>query len=278
MIKLGYATRKKLKTISLYLLLVGLSIVVLLPIVSALLTSITPNEQLVEGVLIPTQITFNRFIELFTYSHIEINLVNSLLVASAVSLLTVTISSTSAYGLSRSRSRATTWIRNAIFSAYVVPRVMVAFSLVRVFADFHLINTLHGVVLAHLTTTVPFATLILWPFFDAIPKSLDEAARIDGASRIRTFFSIIMPVALPGVVSLAIFAFLLSWADWTFCFFLLRSRHMYTMSLRISDFMIAEWVSPWDRGLPAATLISLPLIVVFAFLQNRLIKGMGTLR
>lgn len=278
MIKLGYATRKKLKTIGLYLLLIGLSIVVLLPIVSALLTSITPNEQLVEGVLIPTQITFHRFIELFTYSHIETNLVNSLLVASAVSLLTVIISSTAAYGLSRSRSRATTWIRNSLFSAYVVPRVMIAFSLVSFFADFRLINTLHGVVLAHLTTTVPFTTLILWPFFDAIPKSLDEAARIDGASRIRTFLSIIMPVALPGVVSLAIFAFILSWSDWTFCFFLLRSRNMYTMSLRISDFMVAEWVSPWDRGLPAATLISLPLIVVFGILQNRLIKGMGRFR
>jgi len=117
----------------------------------------------------------------------------------------------------------------------------------------------------------------MWPFFESIPKELDEMATIDGASRIRLFFSIILPNAISGIISIAIFSFFISWNDYVFALFVLRSASMQTVPLLISSFLIPETGFMWEWVLSSVAIITIPAIISFAVLEERLVKGFGAI-
>jgi ABC-type glycerol-3-phosphate transport system permease component len=224
---------------------------------------------------LPETWTLQNYVDLLYITEISRNFLNSFIVATFVAITTIIAAGLGAYRLSRTTSKIVNYVKTFLYTTYIFPPIMLALSMVRIFAIFGLYNTFIGIMLAHLTITLPYATLLLWPFFTGIPKELDEAAQLDGASKMRTLFSIILPAVLPGIISVGLFSFIMSWNDFTYALFLLRSDAVKTAPLKISDYMLQEGGFPWKWVLPSLVITTFPALIAYALLEERLIKGFG---
>lgn len=271
---------RQLRRVVLFLSLVIVSLVLSFPLYWIISCSLKPRSEIAAfpPTIFPHNLSLENYVDLLDNTSFALNILNSVLLGVSVTLLTVLVAGTAAYALSRFKYRFSGAVRNLLLTSYMFPQVMLAMGLFIILVPFGLTDTLVSLVMAHLTITVPFGALVLWPFFDGISVEVDEAASIDGASRLRTFVSVILPAALPGITAVAVISFILSWQDFTFAFFLLRSPQTWTVALAISNFLSNEMGFVWGRVLTATALMLIPPLVAFALLQDRLTKGFGALK
>jgi ABC-type glycerol-3-phosphate transport system permease component len=264
----------------LFLSLAIVSVVLGFPLYWIISSSLKPRSEIAAfpPTIFPNSVSLENYVDLFGNTSFAQNTLNSVLLAASVTLLTVLIAGTAAYALSRFKYRFSGSVRNLLLISYMFPPVMLALGLFIILAPLGLTDSLVSLIMAHLTITVPFGALTLWPFFDGVSVEVDEAASIDGASRVRTFVSVILPAALPGIIAVAVISFVLSWEDFTFAFFLVRRPQTWTMAVAISNFLSNEMGFVWGRVLTATALMVIPPLVAFALLQDRLMKGFGALR
>ena len=275
-----FSHKKKgtVKKAILYLVLSTIAAIMAFPLFWVLFSSIKSSPEMVTGspMTLPKTITLENYVKLLTPpSAFSTHFTNSLVVATSVSLLTLFFAGIPAYGISRLLYRFKNQMRQLMSVTYMFPPIMFAMAFLKIFAPLNLYDTYPGIILAHLTFTVPFALLMYVPYFDSIPRELDDAATLDGASRIRTFISIILPAALPGVISTTIFSWILSWSDFTYSLILLKSTAKLTATVSLQIMATQRTGLIWDTVLPATALMTLIPIIAFAFLEERLIKGLG---
>jgi multiple sugar transport system permease protein len=143
-----------------------------------------------------------------------------------------------------------------------------------IFASLGLSNHLIAVVLAHCTLSIPLGVWMLWGFFKAMPFDLEEAAMVDGCSRAGAFFRMVLPLSAPGIITVAIFSFLLSWTDYVFAFVLVNSDANKTLPVGLAS-VLGTFDARWGELMAGATLIALPLFIMFMFLSRYFIKGLA---
>ncbi len=262
------------------LLLIGAALIGLwsfFPIYWMIVSSLRPESDLF-GIptFIPKTIDwkFTSYANLIELTDYPIQFVNSIQVAVAVAVMTLVIAVVIAYVVTRYRVPGKMAIIGTMLYAYMFPPMLLAIPLLSIFAYIGIADHLVAVVLAHCTLSIPLGVWILWGFFQTLPFHLEEAAMVDGCSRAGAFFRVVLPLSAPGIITVAIFAFLLSWTDYIFALVLVTSDANKTLPVGLAS-ILGSYDARWGELMAGATLIALPLLVIFLFLSRHFIKGLA---
>ncbi|MEV7866349.1 carbohydrate ABC transporter permease [Streptomyces sp. NPDC088124] len=200
------------------------------------------------------------------------NLVTSLVVALGSVLLSLTLAAPAAYALARFRLRGADLVLFGILVTQMVPSIVVANALYSAYNDLGLLNSTLGLVLADSTTGVPFAIIVLRSFMQGIPEEIIEAARADGAGRLRTFCSVVLPVSVNSLITAALFTFLLAWSDFLFALTLTTTQTTRPITLGIYEYIGAH-TNQWNATMATAVLASVPAAVLLGVAQRYVAPG-----
>lgn len=224
--------------------------------------------------LLPGPLTLDSYRNLLELTDYPAHFVNSVIVAVITVLVTMVFSIMIAYAVTRQRIRGKKVIVGAMLYAYMFPPLLIAIPMFTVFARLGLSDTLTGLIASHLTLTLPLGVWFLWGFFKGMPFELEEAAMVDGCTRLGAFLRVVLPLSLPGLITVAIFSFLLSWTDYTFALIMIGSDANKTLPVGLAS-MVGSFDLRWGEIMAGSTLIALPLFAAFALLTQYFIQGLG---
>ncbi|MET9495289.1 carbohydrate ABC transporter permease [Streptomyces sp. NPDC006552] len=199
---------------------------------------------------------------------------NSLTVAVSASLISVAVAVPAAYVMVRHRTRVSRAGTAWILVSQMVPFVLVIIPLFLVLKNLRMIDSIPGLIIVYVVWNLPFSLWMLQGYVKAVPVSLEEAAAMDGAGRLRTLVSVVLPLLAPGLVATLMFSFVTAWNEFFFALVLLKSPENQTMSVILTRFLGAEGVADLGPLAAASVLATLPSLVFFALLQRRLVGGM----
>ena len=217
--------------------------------------------------------TVEAFTAILSQGNVYIWAFNSLWTAAAVTLITLAISALAAYAFSRLDFTGRKWLFAAIIASIVVPPQVLIIPLFYQMLAFNMVDTYWGLILPQVVA--PAMVFILKRFFDAIPIELEEAARVDGASRFRIFWSIVLPLSRPILASVAIFVFIAAWNNFLWPFLVINDTTLMTLPVGLQTVISAYGVQ-YAQVMAQAVLAALPLIIVFLIFQKQIVKGVAT--
>ena len=271
---LSVFTKRLAGRASLYAGALALAVYSAFPIYWMIASSLRPaRAMLTDPTIIPRRISFANYHSLLAQTDYLGQFLNSLIVAFCTVLLTMALSIMIAYGVTRQRMRGKRIIISGMLCAYMFPPLLLAIPLFSMLNGIGLADTLLALVIAHLTITMPLGVWFLWGFFKTMPFELEEAAMVDGCSRLGAFLRVVLPLSVPGLVTVAIFAFLLSWTDYTFALVMISSDANKTVPLGLAS-MVGAFDLRWGDIMAGATLIALPLFAAFIALSRYFVQGL----
>ena len=246
----------------------------LLPFAWMILTSVKPTPELAEWPIryLPREATLDHYRQLLQRTSFAGNLLDSLIVATGAALLGLGVSIPAAYAFSRFRFRGRRALMTGFLTVNMFPIVLLIIPLFLVMRAFGLLDTYLGVVLGHSTFAIPFAIWMLTSYFSTVPVELDEAATIDGATRLEAIRHVILPLVMPGVVTAGIYIFITSWNEYLFAL-MLSGQNVRTVTVALQLF-IGEFTIQWGLLTAGGTLIAIPVTVLFLLVQRRLVGGL----
>ena len=198
---------------------------------------------------------------------------NSLVIASASTLGVLLVATTAGYALSRARGGPGRAMGYAILVSKMLPATLLVVPFYVMFHRAGLLNSLAAPILGNMSFAAPFATWMMKSFYDGIPPELEEAAMVDGASALRAFRDVVLPLTLPGLAAVTFYAFIVSWNDFIFARTFLAGGEMTTMAVGATQFL-SETEMAWNRVMATAVLASLPVAAVFLALERFFVSGM----
>ena len=261
-----------------YVFLVIFAIFFLMPPYYMIVTSLKSDAEVAHMAtnpwIIANGITLDQFKLLFTQTDFLIFFKNTAIVTIAVVVITMVVSVLAAFSLGRMRFWGSSILATGIFLTYLVPDTLLFIPLFQIVKAIGLLNSYWGMVLVYPTLTVPFCTWIMIGYFASIPKELDEAAIIDGASWLQTLTRIFIPVALPGLIAATIFAFTVSWAQFLYPLVFTTSIDQLVLPVGITTTLIKGDVFNWGQIMTGALLGAAPPLIIYAFLMDYYIAGL----
>ncbi|MBU0596528.1 carbohydrate ABC transporter permease, partial [Candidatus Bipolaricaulota bacterium] len=186
---------------------------------------------------VPSEVTWENFRLVLFETSFFVNLKNSAIVAVATVVLSVIVTAPAGYALSRFRFRCKTLFSMWLLATQAFPGIIMVLGLFTVLNKYALLNTLPGLIVMHTSFSMPFSIWLLKGYFDKIPLELEEAARIDGCSRLRSLIKIVLPLSVPGLLAVATFSLLLSWNEFFFALVIMRDNAHYTLPVFLSRFL-----------------------------------------
>jgi ABC-type glycerol-3-phosphate transport system permease component len=283
-----------LRQVIAYLALLFVTFVICFPLLWAASTSLkSPKEVMATPPrLLPAEVTIENYRNLVTGrqqyyradqayvpttaapQHFTSWFANSVVVSVGSTLISILISTLAAYSVTRFRY----WGRRIIpyFSllGYMIPSIILVFPLFLVMAELRLTNSLWSLTFGYVSITLPFCMWLLWAFFRGIPVELEEAAMIDGASRLRVFVDIVLPSAAPGIIAAAIFSLIVSWNDFLFARVFINSIENLPLTVGVMHFFEGTHVD-WGLMMASAVLMTVPMAILFMLMQRHLVAGFG---
>jgi multiple sugar transport system permease protein len=222
---------------------------------------------------IPGDPTLANFRQAFDQQPLPRAALNSALAALGSAVIAVLIATPAAYAMARHRTRLARAATGWVVVGQAFPFVLVIIPLFLVLRNLRMIDSLPGLVLVYVVWALPFALWMLAGYVRAVPAELEEAAAVDGAGRLRTLVSVTAPLLAPGIVATALFAFVTAWNEFFFALVLLKTPEKQTLPVVLTHFIGAEGVADLGPLAAAASLATLPSLVVFALLQRRITGG-----
>ncbi len=287
------ATRRRLRAACTYAALAVVTLVTCFPLLWALVTSIRPEEEMLKTQLIPERVTADHYRALLTgrsmyfeaggagarprtapSQHFLRWFANSVVVSVATTLLSVAVSTLAAYSLTRFRFRGQGVVPYFSLLGYMTPSIIYVFPLFLLIVGMGLADRLPSLVLGYLSITLPFCMWLMVAFLKSVPIEVEEAALIDGATRVQVFRLVVLPLAVPGIVATAIFAFIVAWNDYLIARIFMNSVTQLPLTVGVMHFFEGVHVD-WGLMMAAAVLMTLPLAVLFMFVQRQLVVGFG---
>jgi ABC-type glycerol-3-phosphate transport system permease component len=264
-----------------YLLIALFVLASLFPFYWIIITSLKTNADFSQGTtsLLPSHISWSSYsFDLTQTSATGLNfgrsLLNSAIVALSATALSVVLSTLAGYGLSRTRIWGKTPILGFILLASFFPVIAMAGPLFLAYRHLGLLNNYLALIITYMVYTLPIATWFLANFFTQIPHQLEEAAVVDGASRLQALRRVILPVAVPGIFTVAILSFIFAWNDFIFALSFMETPDMYTAPYAIVGLGHTQYQVFYNRIDAAVVLITLPVALLVIFAQRRIISGL----
>lgn len=247
----------------------------LFPLFWLLKVSVTPNDLLYsEGVRMwPSHATLDHYRYVIENSAFPTFFKNSVIVAYSTALAVTVLSSLSGYALSRFRFKGKYWIVALMLITQMFPLVMLVAPIFKMLSPLGLTNSLTGLVIVYTAFNVPFATFLMQSFFDGIPKDLEEAAMIDGASRFTAFRQIILPLTLPGIAATLGFVFTAAWSELLFALMLISGNQSATFPVGLLTF-VSKFSVDFGQMMAAGVLALIPACLFFLLIQRYLVQGL----
>jgi multiple sugar transport system permease protein len=247
----------------------------LFPLFWLLKVSVTPNDLLYsEGVrLWPSRASLEHFRFVLAHSAFPVFFRNSMIVSGSTAVAVTMLAALSGYALSRFSFRAKYWIVALMLVTQMFPLVMLVAPIFRMLSPLGLTNSLTGLIIVYTAFNVPFATFLMQSFFDGIPKDLEEAAMIDGASRFTAFRQIILPLTLPGIAATLGFVFTAAWSELLFALMLISGNDAATFPVGLLTF-VSKFSVDFGQMMAAGVLALIPACLFFLFIQRYLVQGL----
>jgi arabinogalactan oligomer/maltooligosaccharide transport system permease protein len=262
-------------------LLIPICIVTLYPVLWVIGLAVTPGEaHLTSGLWpIPAHPSLEHFSALLTSRNANGNFIflrqlfNSLVVASATTLVGVGLSVTAAYALSRFAFPGRRFGMSTLLATQMFPATMMSVPLYAILNRLHLLDSLAGLTLVYATTAIPFSVWMLKGYFDTIPRELEEAALLDGATQGQIFLKVILPLARPALAVTALFSFMTAWNEFVLAATFIDDQTRFTLPVALQR-LVGEYQTEWGQFAAGALLVSAPVMAVFFALQKHLVGGL----
>ena len=272
--------RADLWTVLRVLFLILLTVFTLLPMVWMVLTSVKTQFGALQypPEWIPSTVTFEQYSRLLSPAN-EVGreflgyMFNSLVVSLASTILGVAVAVPAAYAFSRFRFPGRNLLFYAVLLRNMFPAVVFLMPLFVMMRWLHLVNTQLSLVLTYLTFGLPLSIWLLKGFYDNIPPQLEQAARIDGASRFQAFVRVVMPLSTPGIIATAIYSFILAWNEYVYALTFLNDKSKLTLPVGLQRFF-TEYATNWPGLMAASFITSVPVVVLFLILQKYFVRAL----
>jgi multiple sugar transport system permease protein len=252
-------------------------LLIVFPLIWMVLTSIKPQTELfrIPPTILPEHVTFAHYWRLLTETPFLLYFRNSLVLAGSTTALVIVVATLGAYSLVRFSYPGRERLAQLVLFTYLLPSVVLIIPLYLMMVAAGLANTVASLVIVYTTFALPYALWLLRSFMAGIPEDLESAALVDGASRIGAFWDVIFPQALPGIISTALFTFILAWNEYLYALVLVNSDRVRPLTTGVMNMLITSFNIEWSLLMAASVMMSLPLIVIFTFLQSYLTSGFG---
>lgn len=264
-----------------YIILGLYSLFVILPIYEMLSASLEPLKYITEPTFHfwPKQINFSAYVNMWYSVPLAHFFMNSIIVSGSATLLSIFISLLASYAYSRFRFRGKDAFGWILLSTQMFPGILfllpiyVMFIFIQSNSGIQLTGTLLGLIITYMTFALPFSIWMMKGFFESIPLSLDEAAKIDGCSNLGILFKIILPLAIPGIIATAVFAFITAWNELLFAT-VLTSSSTQTITMGLEAYSTRS-VIHWGQLMAASLTVTVPIVVAFLLVQKYFLYGFG---
>lgn len=263
-----------IRRVFLVLLFGGVILYSLFPMYWMLISGLRAGRALFEPLLLPGPYSWQGYKTILSLTDFPTYYLNSILIAVCTTAVTVAVVTPMAYALVRSRLPGMMLMVRAMLFAYMFPALLLAIPIYIFLVKIGLDDTRLSLILTHSTFTLPLGVWLMWGFFKNFPFEVEESAFIDGCSRLQAIYRIIMPLTLPGVLTVVLFAFVLSWSDFVFSLILITSDELKTLPYGLASIDDA-YDANWGELMAGSTMICLPLLALFAFLSRYFIRGLS---
>ncbi len=258
-----------------YLLVLVILIFNLFPFLYAVISSFRPSNELFSTQLIPKTFTSAHYQDVFRDARFVGSLLNSIIVAGSTVLISLALGSLCAYALGRLPFRFKGPVLYLVLTMTMFPQIAVLAGLFVMLKDLALFNTRQGLVLTYLIFTMPFTIWVMTQYFRSLPKELEEAAYVDGASPLTVFWQILLPLTMPGLVSTGLLAFIAAWNEFLFALTFTVTDNVKTVPVVISQFSgSSSYEQPWGSIMAASMVVTVPLVVLVMIFQYRIVAGL----
>jgi len=261
----------------LYLPLAVFVVLGLFPFYWMLITSIKPNRELYSQKIMPLvvhQPTLKHYVDLLTETNFLTWTYNTMLVAVVTTVISVVLGTMIAYPLARLRFPGAAVVAIGVAATYLVPQPLLFIPMADIINRLELGNTLTAVMLTYPTLLIPFSAWLLMGYFKSVPRELEEAARIDGASRWQAMTRIVLPLCTPGLLSAGIFAFTLAQNEFLYALIFLAKSEVRTVPIGVVTELIRGDVFYWGQLMAGALLGSIPVAVIYSFFVDYYVAGL----
>ena len=258
-----------------YLLVAVIIVFNLFPFVWALLSSFRPSSELFSTKLLPTQLTLAHYQAVFKDARFVAGLINSIIVAGCTVLIALGLGSLCAYALGRLPFRFKGPVLYLILTMTMFPTIAVLSGLFVMLKTLSLFNTRQGLIVTYLIFTMPFTIWVMTQYFRSLPRELEEAAYVDGASPLKVFWDILLPLTVPGLVSTGLLAFIAAWNEFLFALTFTVTDTMKTVPVVISQFSgSSSFEQPWGSIMAGSMVVPIPLVILVMVFQYRIVEGL----
>ena len=261
----------------LYIPLAVFVVLGLFPFYWMLITSIKPNRELYNQKIMPLvvhQPTLKHYIDLLTETNFLTWTYNTMLVAVVTTVISVVLGTMIAYPLARLRFPGAAVVAIGVAATYLVPQPLLFIPMADIINRLELGNTLTAVMLTYPTLLIPFSAWLLMGYFKSVPRELEEAARIDGASRWQAMTRIVLPLCTPGLLSAGIFAFTLAQNEFLYALIFLAKSEVRTVPIGVVTELIRGDVFYWGQLMAGALLGSIPVAIIYSFFVDYYVAGL----
>ena len=262
--------------ILIYAILLLMIVVAVFPAIWMISTSIKDVTELFDmpPEIIPDHPTFGNYLKVLGNSKMFRAFFNSAFITACVVLLTLFFSVLAGYGLARYQVKGHGLMKVALLFGQMVPGVVIIIPLYSVFTKLGLLDTHFSMIVADMALTIPMGVIMLSSFFEGVPKELEEAAKIDGTTGFGALFLVVMPIAKPGLISVAIYTFINAWEEFLFAMNLSMSTKTRTLPIAINAFA-GEFAVDWGATMAAAALVALPVLALFLLCNRYFVQGLS---
>jgi arabinogalactan oligomer/maltooligosaccharide transport system permease protein len=258
-----------------FVFLIFFTLATIYPVINVFTVSLRPGDKLLSTSLeiIPEGATFQSYVKLFTETDFLRWLFNSTFISFVVTLTGVSLASTAGYALSRFKFIGKKSAMLGLMVTQMFPATMLLLPMYIMLMKLGLLNSYIGIVIVYSSTALPFCVWQMKGYYDTIPFSLEEAARIDGCTRWQAFYKIILPLASPAIVITALFSFMSAWSEYIVAAQILQDRSLYTLPIGLKSFQ-SNLTTEWGLYAAASLVVSIPVVVLFIILSRYLVSGL----
>jgi len=268
-------SRKGRRTLICWLLLSPLVILVLFPFAVMLVTALKPASEVLRPTWWPSTLRWENFVTMWNATNFGRALWNSVFVSVLSTIIAIIVSVPAAYAMSRFNFRAKGFFQQFLLISQMLSPIVLVIGLFRLVVWLGLIDSLNSVVFVYAAFAIAFSVWMLQSYFATIPKDLEEAAWIEGASAWKALVWVFLPLAVPAMTVTAIFAFINAWNEFVIALTMLRTQESYTLPIQVFSLVAGRYTVEWHHVMAAALVATLPVAIVFAWLQRFMVRGLA---